>query len=68
MPFVHIRITREGATREEKARVIAGVTEVLARELGKDPDATHVVIDEVELDNWGLAGLQVPAYRARRPS
>jgi 4-oxalocrotonate tautomerase len=63
MPFVTVRITREGATREQKGRVIAGVTALLQRELGKDPATTHVIIEEVDLDNWGLAGLAVPAFR-----
>lgn len=65
MPYVNIRITREGVTREQKAAVISGVTEVLVQVLHKDPETTHVVIDEIDPDNWGLAGLSVPAYRAR---
>ncbi len=65
MPYVNIKITREEVTREQKAEVIAGVTAVLERVLQKDPATTHVVIDEVDLDNWGLGGLSVPAWRAR---
>lgn len=65
MPYVNIKVTREGVTREQKAELIAGVTALLARVLQKDPDTTHVVIDEIELDNWGLGGLSVPAWRAR---
>ena len=57
MPYVNIKVTREGVTREQKAALIAGVTELLARVLQKNPATTHVVIDEVELDNWGLGGL-----------
>ena len=66
MPFVHIRITREGATPAQKAQVIEGVTKVLQRVLDKDPATTHVVIDEVDLDNWGVAGVPVPAFRAKQ--
>jgi 4-oxalocrotonate tautomerase len=65
MPYVNIKVTREGVTREQKAELIAGVTELLQRVLHKDPATTHVIIDEVDLDNWGLAGLSVPAWRAR---
>jgi 4-oxalocrotonate tautomerase len=68
MPYVNIKVTREGVTREQKADLIAGVTEVLVRVLQKDPETTHVVIDEIDLDNWGLAGLSVPAYRERTRS
>lgn len=64
MPYVQVRITREGASAEQKARVIAGVTEVLAEVLGKDPATTFVVIDEVALEDWGIAGVPVTRYRA----
>ena len=64
MPFVNIKITREGGTTPaQKAAVIKGVTDVLKDVLGKDPRTTFVVIDEVELENWGVGGLPVPEYR-----
>jgi 4-oxalocrotonate tautomerase len=66
MPYVNIKVTREGVTREQKASLIAGVTELLQQVLHKDPATTHVLIDEVEPDNWGLAGLPVPEYRERQ--
>lgn len=64
MPYVNIRITREGATAEQKRALIAGATDLLQRVLGKNPATTVVVIDEVDVDNWGIAGLPVPEYRA----
>ena len=64
MPYVNIRITREGATTEQKAALIGGVTELLQRVLGKNPATTVVTIDEVETANWGLGGLPVLDYRA----
>lgn len=67
MPYVHIQVTREGVTREQKAELIAGVTELLVRVLHKNPATTHVVIDEVDLDNWGVGGLPVAEFRKRRP-
>ncbi|MCW2750862.1 MAG: 4-oxalocrotonate tautomerase family protein [Aeromicrobium sp.] len=63
MPYVNIKITKEGATAEQKAEVIAGVTDVLVRVLGKDPATTFIVIDEVELEDWGIGGLSVSEYR-----
>lgn len=56
MPYVNIRITREGATAEQKAQLIRGATQLLADVLGKDPRSTVVVIDEIDPDNWGFAG------------
>jgi 4-oxalocrotonate tautomerase len=67
MPYVNIQITREGATKEQKAQLIAGVTHLLAHILQKDPSTTHVVIDEVDLDNWGVGGLPVQAFRSKQP-
>lgn len=54
MPYVNIKITREGATPEQKAALIDGATRLLVDVLGKNPQATVVVIDEVETDNWGI--------------
>lgn len=65
MPYVNIKITREGATPAQKAELIAGVTELLQRVLDKNPATTVVVIDEVALEDWGIGGLPVEEYRAK---
>jgi 4-oxalocrotonate tautomerase len=66
MPYVTIKITREGGTtREQKAALIQGVTDLLVNVLDKSPATTFVVIDEVELENWGIGGLPVEQYRVR---
>ncbi|MBK6733410.1 MAG: 4-oxalocrotonate tautomerase family protein [bacterium] len=65
MPYVNIRITREGATPAQKAELIAGATELLQRVLGKNPATTFVIIDEVDTDNWGVAGESVTVRRQR---
>lgn len=64
MPYVNIKITREGATAEQKAALIKGATQLLMDVLGKNPATTVVVIDEVETDNWGIAGETVTVRRA----
>ena len=63
MPYVNIKITREGATPEQKAALIKGVTELLRDTLGKNPATTVVVIDEVDTDNWGIGGESVTLRR-----
>jgi len=63
MPFVSVRITRDGVTREQKSQVIAEITETLERVLNKRPDLTHIVIEEVDTDNWGYAGTTTTEYR-----
>lgn len=65
MPFVHLQITREGVTQAQKAQVIAEITDTLQRVLGKDPNVTHIVISEVDTDNWGWAGETTTAIRRR---
>jgi 4-oxalocrotonate tautomerase len=65
MPYVNIRITREGATPEQKAALIRGATQLLVDVLGKNPQTTVVVVDEVETDNWGIAGESVTERRKR---
>jgi 4-oxalocrotonate tautomerase len=66
MPFVNIKITKDGVTTEQKARVVAEVTQTLQRVLGKRPDQTHIVIEEVELDNWGFSGMLTTEYRKQQ--
>lgn len=63
MPYINVKITKEGATAEQKQAIIAGMTQVLVDVLGKNPATTVVVIDEVEMDNWGLGGLPVSEFR-----
>jgi 4-oxalocrotonate tautomerase len=63
MPYVNIRITREGATAEQKAELIRGATQLLVDVLGKNPATTVVVIDEVETDNWGIGGESITVRR-----
>lgn len=65
MPYVNIKITREGASAEQKAALIAGVTALLRDTLGKNPATTVVVIDEVDTDNWGIGGEAVTVLRER---
>ena len=67
MPYVNIKVTDEGVTKEQKRQLIAGVTRLLADVLGKNPATTVVVIDEVDTDNWGLHGEQVSELRKRKP-
>jgi 4-oxalocrotonate tautomerase len=67
MPYVNIKITKEGATPEQKARLIEGATQLLVDVLGKNPNTTVVVIDEVDTDNWGIGGKSVSIRRARNP-
>ena len=72
MPYVNIKVTREGTTpdrksvtREQKAALIKGVSELLRDVLNKPLDTTFVVINEVEMEDWGVGGLPVETWRQK---
>ncbi|KAG1180849.1 hypothetical protein G6F35_016087 [Rhizopus arrhizus] len=73
MPYVNIKVTREGTapgatatTPEQKRALIKGVSDLLFEVLGKPHASTFVVIDEVDMENWGVGGVTVPEYRAQQ--
>lgn len=65
MPYVNVKITREGATKEQKEKLIKGITQLLEDVLGKPPITTVVVIDEVDVDNWGMGGETITDFRQK---
>ncbi|MCI1677446.1 MAG: 4-oxalocrotonate tautomerase family protein [Ewingella americana] len=65
MPFINIQVTREGVTAEQKVALISGATDLLVKVLNKDPQTTFVIIDEVDTDNWGVAGETITQRRKR---
>ena len=65
MPYINIKITDEGVTAYQKQQLINGATELLVNVLGKNPETTVVVIDEVNTDNWGIGGQMVTQLRAK---
>ena len=66
MPYINIKITDEGVSKEQKEALIEGATQLLVDVLGKNPATTVVVIDEVNTDNWGVGGEQVTELRQRK--
>ncbi|MDU8022305.1 MAG: 4-oxalocrotonate tautomerase family protein [Neisseria sp.] len=66
MPYVNIKVTggSEAPSAEQKAELISGVTELLSRVLNKNPETTVVVIDEIDMDNWGIGGKSVTVRRS----
>lgn len=65
MPYVNIQITK-GATRAQKAELVGEVTASLVRVLGKRPEHTHVVIQEIEEEDWGYAGLLTDDWKRQQ--
>lgn len=62
MPYVNIQITK-GATRSQKAKIVAEITETLVSTLGKKPEHIHIVIQEIDDENWGYAGLLTDEWK-----
>jgi 4-oxalocrotonate tautomerase len=67
MPYVNVQITTGGFTAEHKARIVKEITQTLVTVLGKKPEQTHIVIQEIETDNWGFAGMLTTEYRKQNP-
>lgn len=65
MPYVNVKITRDGVTVAQKRKIVADITQTLVTTLNKRPEHIHIVIDEVDPENWGFAGLLTPEYRAQ---
>lgn len=65
MPYVNIKVTDEGVTREQKQELITATTKLLKDVLNKNPASTFVVVEEVATDNWGVGGELVTDVRAR---
>jgi len=64
MPYINLQITK-GATREQKAQIVKEFTETLVNVLGKKPEYTHIVIQEIEDENWGFSGVLTDEFRKR---
>ena len=67
MPYVNLQITK-GATREQKTQLVRDITESLVRVLGKKPEHTHVVIQEIEEEDWGFAGMLTDDWKRTQAS
>ncbi|MDQ3686835.1 MAG: 4-oxalocrotonate tautomerase family protein [Acidobacteriota bacterium] len=63
MPYVNVRITKDGVTDSQKRQIVKEITQTLVNVLDKKPEHTHIIIDEVEPENWGFAGMLTTNYR-----
>lgn len=63
MPYINVKITKDGVTKEQKAQIVREMTQTLVNVLDKKPEHIHIVIDEVELENWGYAGKLTTEFR-----
>lgn len=65
MPYINVKLTPEGLSPQVKEELMKELTDVLVKKLGKNPDTTIVIIDEIETDNWGIAGESVTNRRSK---
>ena len=66
MPYINVKITKDGVTTEKKRRIVEEMTATLVNVLGKKPEHIHIVIDEVDEENWGYAGMLTTEYRKNK--
>ena len=65
MPYINVKITKDGVSAEQKAQIVKEMTQTLVTVLDKKPEHIHIVIDEVEPENWGYAGVLTTEYRKK---
>lgn len=58
MPYINIRVTDTNVSKEQKRLLIEGATQLVVSVLNKNPETTHIVIDEIPIENWGFNGKQ----------
>ena len=63
MPYINVRITKDGVTAAQKKKIVEEMTQTLVNVLGKKPEHIHIIIDEIEPENWGYAGMLTTEYR-----
>lgn len=61
MPYINLQITK-GANRDQKAQIVQEFTDTLVKVLGKKPEHIHIVIQEIELEDWGFGGFLTDDY------
>lgn len=64
MPYINVKITKDGVTKEQKRQIVEEMTQTLVNVLDKEPQHIHIVIDEVEPENWGFAGMLTTELRS----
>ena len=66
MPYVNVKITRGDVSTDQKRRIVQDISRSLVETLGKKPEHIHIVIDEIEPENWGFAGMLTSEWRAQQ--
>ncbi len=56
MPYVNIRVAGT-LTKEQKSKIVAGVTDVISKEANKPPADILIFIDEVAKENIAKKGI-----------
>lgn len=66
MPYINIKVTDENVTKDQKRQLIEGTTKLMVDVLNKNPKTTHVVIEEIPIENWGVDGKQYTGTKSKR--
>ena len=55
MPYVNVKLAGT-LSKEQKAKIAEEITDTLERIANKPKSYTYIVFDEVEGENWAVAG------------
>ena len=65
MPYINVKITKDGTSIEQKKQIVEEMTQTLVKVLNKKPEHIHIVIDEIEPENWGFSGMLTTEFRKK---
>lgn len=65
MPYINVQITK-GATREQKSQIVKDMTDSLVKNLGKKPEHIHIVIQEIQEEDWGFEGMLTDDWKKKK--
>ena len=59
---INVQLTK-GIKRDEKATIVKEITATIVETLEKKPEHIHIVIQEIEEENWGFSGKLTDDWR-----
>ena len=67
MPFVNLKLVKNQVSKEQKSKIIEGVTDLITNIMGRERSLTVITIDELEKSDWAIGGksLNDPANENR---
>ncbi|EAI8377698.1 4-oxalocrotonate tautomerase family protein [Campylobacter coli] len=65
MPIVNIKLAKPALSKEQKAKLIADITELLSTKYNKSKERVVVMLEDIESYDIGFGGESVEAIKAK---